>query len=334
MQSLRSIKANSKGRLELLSWLNEFLQSDVSKVEQLCNGVAFAQIIGALYPNKVPLHKLTLSARYETDCIANLRILERSIKGLSLGKEIDIHRMAKGNFQENMECLQWCYALYEKKGSPQNYNGYQARENAFRKAKKGFRDLPVPIRKQKNDVNPNLMPTHTFFENGGSPPKPPTGSPVRPNTTPAQSSSPITAREYDPSQSLRRLNAERLVKEFASSNAVTPRRGAKKPISFFGHNNNSIDNIRRRAYSPDTEGSLELIKDTLPLLRENINKRLVEDRSFHVHLEQLHDRRDFLKDRLRQIEMMCERFDTCHAIEDVLDVLVESNPEFDRISQE
>ena len=47
--SLRAIKARSLGRLELLAWVNEFLEMDYSKIEHLADGIAFCQIFDACY---------------------------------------------------------------------------------------------------------------------------------------------------------------------------------------------------------------------------------------------------------------------------------------------
>jgi hypothetical protein len=47
--SVLSLKARSAGRLELLAWLNDFLETDYSKVEHLGDGIAYCQVIDALY---------------------------------------------------------------------------------------------------------------------------------------------------------------------------------------------------------------------------------------------------------------------------------------------
>ena len=71
--ALRRIKARSLGRLELLQWLNEFLEDDYSKIEHLADGVAFCQIFDALFPGAVPLHKLNFHTKGEADYVKNLR---------------------------------------------------------------------------------------------------------------------------------------------------------------------------------------------------------------------------------------------------------------------
>lgn len=51
--SMRAIKSRSLGRLQLLEWLNAFLECDYSRVEHLKDGIAFAQVLDAVNPGKV-----------------------------------------------------------------------------------------------------------------------------------------------------------------------------------------------------------------------------------------------------------------------------------------
>lgn len=68
--SMRAIKARSMGRLALLSWLNELLESDYSRVEHLQDGIAFAQIFDALFPGKVVHTSIALLPYFFCHCEA------------------------------------------------------------------------------------------------------------------------------------------------------------------------------------------------------------------------------------------------------------------------
>ena len=59
--SLRAIKARSLGRLELLAWVNEFLEMDYSKIEHLADGIAFCQIFDACY---TPVRRVRCGVHY------------------------------------------------------------------------------------------------------------------------------------------------------------------------------------------------------------------------------------------------------------------------------
>lgn len=53
---LRQIKARSLGRLELLAWLNQTLETDYARVEDLGDGVAYCQLFDCCLGSSVRLH--------------------------------------------------------------------------------------------------------------------------------------------------------------------------------------------------------------------------------------------------------------------------------------
>ena len=57
------------GRYELMSWMNSFLRIDYTKVEEFSDGIAYCQVVDALLPGSVPLHKLAFHPRNREDKI-------------------------------------------------------------------------------------------------------------------------------------------------------------------------------------------------------------------------------------------------------------------------
>ena len=86
--SLRAIKARSLGRLELLAWVNEFLEMDYSKIEHLADGIAFCQIFDACYTKAFDLHRLNFVARTTEEYQKNLAILQRGLGRAKVKKEV------------------------------------------------------------------------------------------------------------------------------------------------------------------------------------------------------------------------------------------------------
>ena len=91
------------GRYELMSWMNSFLRIDYTKVEEFSDGIAYCQVVDALLPGSVPLHKLAFHPRNRQDKIWNLKILDRVLAKEKLSKQLDVHALSSGNFQENNE---------------------------------------------------------------------------------------------------------------------------------------------------------------------------------------------------------------------------------------
>jgi RP/EB family microtubule-associated protein len=69
-------KSKAVGRLELLAWINECLETDYPKVENLSDGIGYAQILDACHPNQINIFKLNLSAKSEMEYSRNLRLVE------------------------------------------------------------------------------------------------------------------------------------------------------------------------------------------------------------------------------------------------------------------
>ena len=78
------MKARNLGRLELLAWLNEMVETDYPKVEMCSDGIAFCQILDALHPNTVLLSKLNLNAKNKDENSRNLKVLEDVVIKLKL----------------------------------------------------------------------------------------------------------------------------------------------------------------------------------------------------------------------------------------------------------
>ncbi|OQS00118.1 microtubule-associated protein, RP/EB family [Thraustotheca clavata] len=119
--SIRKLKARGIGRFELLNWLNEFLETDYTKIEHLADGIAYCQVFDVVFPGKVPLHHVNFHAQYEPEYERNFRILK---------KEIPIKKLVKGVFHEHFDFLNWVHDYIHRTclDAGKNYHGYARRE--------------------------------------------------------------------------------------------------------------------------------------------------------------------------------------------------------------
>eukprot|EP00756_Hemistasia_phaeocysticola_P058128 Hpha_TRINITY_DN34740_c0_g1::TRINITY_DN34740_c0_g1_i1::g.178081::m.178081/K10436/MAPRE; microtubule-associated protein, RP/EB family len=124
-------------RSELIHWVNEFIGLNYSKVEQCCSGIAHIQIVDALFPGTVPLHKVNFSAKLEHEYINNLKVLQNAFSANGIKKVIEIERLVKGKYQDNLEFLQWIKRFADAR-MPQGlaYDAHAARENALQMQKR------------------------------------------------------------------------------------------------------------------------------------------------------------------------------------------------------
>ena len=99
------MKAKNLGRLELLSWINEVTETDYPKIELCSDGIAYCQVIDALHPGSILLHKLNFNAKHKDDYTRNIKVLEEAVHKLKLQKQISIPNLANGKFQHNMDFI-------------------------------------------------------------------------------------------------------------------------------------------------------------------------------------------------------------------------------------
>jgi len=116
-------------RNELIGFINDCLELNYTKVEQMGSGAAYCQMIHILWPNKLPIKKVKFDAKLEHVFINNWKILQDSFKNLHIDKDVPIQKLVKGRFQDNFEFLQWFYKFFtiNDSGEHDNYDAIGAR---------------------------------------------------------------------------------------------------------------------------------------------------------------------------------------------------------------
>lgn len=86
------------GKNVILKWLNDTFSFGYSKIEQTCTGAAHCQILDALYPGKVPLHRVNFDANKDYEYVANYKILQSIFDSENITKHIDVPKLIKGRY--------------------------------------------------------------------------------------------------------------------------------------------------------------------------------------------------------------------------------------------
>ncbi len=63
------------GRKELLAWVNDLLSVKYNKVEELCSGSAYCQILDALAPGKVNLKRVNFKVRLCSGVVGTMFVM-------------------------------------------------------------------------------------------------------------------------------------------------------------------------------------------------------------------------------------------------------------------
>lgn len=114
------------GRIELLQWVNSLCGLKLQKVEQCSSGAVYCQILDAAWwysnvamngaPNSggvVNMRKLNWMGRKDFDYIPNYKVLQAGFDRQQIERNIDVDKLVRGKYQDNLEFLQWMKCYFE-----------------------------------------------------------------------------------------------------------------------------------------------------------------------------------------------------------------------------
>ena len=85
----------------------------------------------AIQPGSVALSKVNFNAKSEYEYIKNYKVLQATFTKLGLDKHIEVERLVKGRYQDNLEFLQWMKRYYDiHTGGENEYNALERRKVA------------------------------------------------------------------------------------------------------------------------------------------------------------------------------------------------------------
>uniref|UniRef100_A0AC34FCQ5 Uncharacterized protein n=1 Tax=Panagrolaimus sp. ES5 TaxID=591445 RepID=A0AC34FCQ5_9BILA len=131
-------------RHELLAWVNECLQANLTKIEEMATGAAYCGLTDLLFPGSLQLKKVKWNSRHEVDWINNWRVLQQSWKQLGVDKPVPVEKLLKAKFQENFEFLQWFKKFFDANYEEHEYDAVASRVLPGGKAPPPARVAPRP----------------------------------------------------------------------------------------------------------------------------------------------------------------------------------------------
>ncbi|ELK33855.1 Microtubule-associated protein RP/EB family member 1 [Myotis davidii] len=123
-----SVTGENLSRHDTLAWINESLQLNLTKVEQLCSGAAYCQFMDMLFPGSIALKKVKFQTKLEHEYIQNFKILQAGFKRMGVDKIIPVDRLVKGKFQDNFEFVQWFKKFFDASYDGKDYDPVAARQ--------------------------------------------------------------------------------------------------------------------------------------------------------------------------------------------------------------
>ena len=101
------------GRKEILDWLNRTLHLNLTKIEETAFGGVAIQLVDIMYPGQVPIHKVNWSAKQSFEFVGNYKILQSTMAKLKIDRYVDVDKLIKGKYQDNLEFMQWMKRFFE-----------------------------------------------------------------------------------------------------------------------------------------------------------------------------------------------------------------------------
>ncbi|KAM3433190.1 hypothetical protein MY4824_006113 [Beauveria thailandica] len=118
-----------ESRQELVQWLNNLLQLNITKVEQCGTGAALCQVYDSIYMD-VPMHKVKFNVNGEYAYVQNFKVLQISdaFAKHQIDKPIPIEQLVKCKMQDNLEFLQWTKKFWDLNFPDHEYDAVARRK--------------------------------------------------------------------------------------------------------------------------------------------------------------------------------------------------------------
>lgn len=256
-------------RKEILDFFNTLLDMNLTKIEQTASGAVACQLFDYIFPGAVPMKRVNWHAHSDFQFIENYKILQMAMNKTNVRKHVDVDKLIRAKYQDNLEFCQWLKAFYEQAApaARDDYNPLQ-RRLIGRGGSKNLDGIFLPNKKISSSVTSSSAPRRR----------------------PSLSASP-SRRTSSASVSSGNSNAAPL-RSSASNGPNIPKTFTTKPRT-------------PMSSAPSNKRTVELEAERDELIRKNdILKR--KNAETDLILENIEKERDFYFDKLRGIEVMLQ----------------------------
>jgi RP/EB family microtubule-associated protein len=138
----------------LLDFFNDLLSLNLAKIEQTASGAVACQITEYIYPGSIQMSKVNWEAKSDYEFVQNYKLLQAAFKKHKVERYVDVEKLIKAKYQDNLEFCQWLKAFFDMSGAyREHYDPVEARSKgkgadkigSILKANAGkFNSKPIP----------------------------------------------------------------------------------------------------------------------------------------------------------------------------------------------
>nr|XP_026691081.1 microtubule-associated protein RP/EB family member 1 isoform X2 [Ciona intestinalis] len=165
-----SMTTGNLSRQELVAWVNDSLELNISKIEHLCTGAVYCQFMNMLFGNKMHMKKVKWGSKLEHEYIANFKLLQDCFLKTGVDKVVPIEKLVKGRFQDNFEFVQWFKKFFDANYQGQDYDAKYMRGGAGLAVSGGAKSQFKPRVETKRTAAPIKPVKHDSTGSSGAKP--------------------------------------------------------------------------------------------------------------------------------------------------------------------
>ncbi|KAH9861238.1 hypothetical protein IAQ61_010975 [Plenodomus lingam] len=149
-----------ESRQELVAWLNNLLQLNITKVEQCGTGAALCQVFDSIFLD-VPMSRVKFNANTEYAYLQNFKILQNTFAKHQIDKPIRVESLVKCKMQDNLEFLQFVKQYWDQHFPGHDYDPVSRRKGAGGPPSSGSASRPAPAAARRAPAASNTAAPRT-----------------------------------------------------------------------------------------------------------------------------------------------------------------------------
>lgn len=141
-------------RKDILDFFNSHLSMTLSKIEDTASGAVACQLMDYMFPGSIPMKRVNWAAKSEFQYIENYKILQAAFTKSNVQKQVDVDRLIRAKYQDNLEFCQWMKAFFEHAAPPSREDYDPLSRRQIGKGGKTLDSIFLPRGMKKNGTRP------------------------------------------------------------------------------------------------------------------------------------------------------------------------------------